>query len=103
MIGLVVVTIVQFIIGFIHIMLLFTTYRAILMDSCLQRQPNRYFWWSLGYEDNEEMKKIYANCSGQWYSFVTERLASWIVYTAFSVGSVNVTREETLTYIFSKP
>ena len=86
MIGLSVVTVVHFIIGFIHIMLLFTTYRPLLMDSCLQRQPTRFFWWSLGYENSEEMKKIYLECSGQWHSFATERLVSWIVYTLLSVS-----------------
>jgi hypothetical protein len=85
MIGLFFVIIVQFIIGFIHIMLLFTMYRPILMDSCLQRQPTRYFWWSLGFEDNQEMSKIYTTCSSQWNSFAIERGVSWIVYSLVSV------------------
>jgi hypothetical protein len=86
MIGLVVVTIIHFIIGFIHIMLLFVSYQPILMDTCLQRQPHRFFWWSMGYEDSEEMKQIYLACSKQWYNFATERIVSWVLYTALSVS-----------------
>ncbi|KAI7877320.1 uncharacterized protein EV154DRAFT_406531, partial [Mucor mucedo] len=84
MVGLIFITVIHFIIGFIHIMLLFTTYRPILLDSCLQRQPTRLFWWSLGYDDNEEIKKIYMACSTQWISFATERFVSWIVYSFIS-------------------
>ncbi|KAI8087550.1 hypothetical protein BDF21DRAFT_461166 [Thamnidium elegans] len=83
-IGLFFITNIHFIIGFVHILMLFTTYRPILMDSCLQRQPTRYFWWSLGYEETDEMKKIYSACSSQWISFTTERFASWVAYSVVS-------------------
>lgn len=86
MIGLCFITVVQFIIGFVHIMLLFTTYRPVLLDTCLQRQPSRYFWWSMGYEDNQEMEQIYELCSSQWNRFATERLISWIAYSFFTVS-----------------
>ncbi|GAA5795041.1 hypothetical protein HPULCUR_000392 [Helicostylum pulchrum] len=83
-IGLFFITNIHFIIGFVHILMLFTTYRPILMDSCLQRQPTRFFWWSLGYEETDEMKKIFSACSSQWISFTTERFASWVAYSVVS-------------------
>ncbi|KAI9340102.1 hypothetical protein BD770DRAFT_431438 [Pilaira anomala] len=79
---------IHFIIGFVHILMLFTTYRPILMDSCLQRQPTRYFWWSLGFENSKEMKEIYQTCSSQWTRFATERFVSWIVYSIISYISL---------------
>ncbi|KAG0179482.1 hypothetical protein DFQ28_002789 [Apophysomyces sp. BC1034] len=43
------------------------------MDGCLQRQPTRLFWWSLGYEDNEEMKQVYKTCSSDWTLWTIQR------------------------------
>lgn len=86
MIGLVVGIVAAIIVGFIHIMLLFINYRPVLMNSCLQRDPSRLFWWSLGYEDTTEMKQIYANCENQWATFATERIVSYVLYSIISVG-----------------
>ncbi|KAI7898385.1 uncharacterized protein BX663DRAFT_261671 [Cokeromyces recurvatus] len=85
MIGLVIVLCIHFVIGLVHLLLLFISYRPILMDSCLQRDSSRLFWWSLGYEDTSEMKQIYIHCSNQWKRFATERLTSWVIYSLFSL------------------
>lgn len=86
MIGLIVGIVAAMIVGFIHIMLLFISYRPILMNSCLQRDPSRLFWWSLGFEDTQEMKQIYANCQSQWATFATERIVSYVLYSILSVS-----------------
>ncbi|CAO0800465.1 unnamed protein product [Mucor circinelloides] len=88
MIGLVVGIVAAIIVGFIHIMLLFINYRPVLMNSCLQRDPSRLFWWSLGYEDTTEMKQIYANCENQWATFATERIVSYVLYSIISSACV---------------
>ncbi|KAL9549088.1 hypothetical protein MBANPS3_005378 [Mucor bainieri] len=84
MIGLIVGIVAAMIVGFIHIMLLFLNYRPVLMNSCLQRDPSRLFWWSLGFEDTNEMKQIYANCQSQWATFATERIVSFVLYSILS-------------------
>ncbi|KAG0760149.1 hypothetical protein G6F57_008669 [Rhizopus arrhizus] len=84
MYGLCFVVILQFLIGFVHIMLLYSTYRPILMNNCMQRQPYRFFWWSENYEENEQFKGIFDKCTHQWSNFSTERLVSWVVYTVVS-------------------
>ncbi|KAK4509439.1 uncharacterized protein ATC70_007791 [Mucor velutinosus] len=84
MIGLLVGIVAAMIVGFIHIMLLFINYRPVLMNSCLQRDPSRLFWWSLGFEDTTEMKQIYANCQSQWATFATERIVSYVLYSILS-------------------
>jgi hypothetical protein len=66
-------------------MLLYSTYRPILMNNCMQRQPYRFFWWSENYEENEQFKGIFDKCTHQWSNFSTERLVSWVVYTVVSV------------------
>ncbi|KAG2202980.1 hypothetical protein INT46_009097 [Mucor plumbeus] len=84
MIGLIVGIVASIVVGFIHIMLLFINYRPVLMNSCLQRDPSRLFWWSLGFEDTSEMKQIYGNCQNQWVTFATERIASYLLYSILS-------------------
>ncbi|KAF7727963.1 hypothetical protein EC973_006851 [Apophysomyces ossiformis] len=80
-----VLLVIQWSIGFIHIIMLYVVYRPTLMDGCLQRQPSRLFWWSLGYEENEEMKQIYKTCSSTWGKFALERIVSWVLVTIISV------------------
>ncbi|KAI9468901.1 MAG: hypothetical protein EXX96DRAFT_492335 [Benjaminiella poitrasii] len=83
-IGLIVAMCIHLIIGLVHILLLFISYQPILMDTCLQRDSSRLFWWSLGYENTAEMKQIHNQCSAKWKGFAIERLTSWVVYSAFS-------------------
>ncbi|CEP16909.1 hypothetical protein [Parasitella parasitica] len=54
------------------------------MNSCLQRDPSRLFWWSLGFDDTTEMKQIYANCQSQWVTFTIERVVSYVLYSLLS-------------------
>ncbi|KAG1376066.1 hypothetical protein G6F61_007920 [Rhizopus arrhizus] len=82
--GLCFLVIVQFLIGFIHIILLYNTYRPILMNNCIQRQPYRFFWWSENYAENERFKETFDHCYNQWTQFSTERLVSWVVYSVAS-------------------
>ncbi|CEG74818.1 hypothetical protein RMATCC62417_09963 [Rhizopus microsporus] len=82
--GLLVLTVVQFLIGFVHIVLLYNTYRPVLMNNCMQRQPYPFFWWAANYEENQEFKQIFDKCMHQWSQFSSERLISWIVYSAAS-------------------
>lgn len=90
MIGLVIGIVASIIVGFIHIMLLFINYRPALMNSCLQRDPSRLFWWSLGFDDTKEMKQIYGNCQNQWVTFATERIASYLLYSILSVSIFSI-------------
>jgi hypothetical protein len=90
MIGLIVGIVASIVVGFIHIMLLFINYRPVLMNSCLQRDPSRLFWWSLGFEDTSEMKQIYGNCQNQWVTFATERIASYLLYSILSVSIFSI-------------
>lgn len=85
--GLCFLVVVQFLIGFIHIILLYNTYRPILMNNCIQRQPSRFFWWSENYAENERFKETFDHCYSQWTQFSTERLVSWVVYSVASVNS----------------
>ncbi|KAI8981847.1 hypothetical protein BDF20DRAFT_863583 [Mycotypha africana] len=54
------------------------------MDTCLQRDPSRFFWWDLGFKENDDMRRVRAACESEWKSFSTERIASWLAYTVLS-------------------
>ncbi|KAI9281161.1 hypothetical protein BY458DRAFT_469534 [Sporodiniella umbellata] len=83
--GLGILVVIQFFVGFVHVILLFNSYHSILMNNCLQRQPYRFFWWSANYTENEQFKQIYDQCFQRWSEFSNERLISWVVYSFASV------------------
>jgi hypothetical protein len=89
MVVLFVIVILHFIVGIVHILLLFITYQPIIMNNCLQRHPSRLFWWSLGFEDTKETKQILKGCQATWQSIATERIVSWLIYSILSVSFVS--------------
>jgi hypothetical protein len=56
------------------------------MNTCLQRQATRYFWWPNGQNITDPAKQqVLEFCSAQWNSFAVEKLVSWAVYSLVSV------------------
>ncbi|KAI8876986.1 hypothetical protein K501DRAFT_278894 [Backusella circina FSU 941] len=77
---------IHFITGWIHIILLFTSYHPLLMNTCLQRQKSRFFWWSSSEDITDPvMEQVLEVCTAQWNSFAIEKVVSWAVYSLVSL------------------
>ncbi|SAM01315.1 hypothetical protein [Absidia glauca] len=71
---------IQFVVGLVHIGLLYSRYQKKLLQKCLQRSPPGGFWWSFGYESMDELNKAYQSCAHNWIRFSLTRLFSCLVY-----------------------
>ncbi|KAI7868593.1 hypothetical protein BDF14DRAFT_1791923 [Spinellus fusiger] len=80
-----VLTGIQFLVGCIHIMLLYLYYRPAMMSSCLQRQSARLFIWSPGYENIPEMLAIRQACDSDWNAFAAWRIIIWAIMTVMTL------------------
>jgi hypothetical protein len=79
---------IQFVVGLVHIGLLYSRYQKKLLQKCLQRSPPGGFWWSFGYESMEELNKAYQSCAHNWIRFSLTRLFSCLVYGFLAVSRV---------------
>ncbi|KAI8342688.1 hypothetical protein BC941DRAFT_413566 [Chlamydoabsidia padenii] len=70
----------QFIVGLVHIGLLYSRYQKKLLEKCIQRIPPDGFWWSFGYESMDELNKAYQTCEHNWIRFSLLRLLSCLVF-----------------------
>lgn len=77
---------IQFVVGLVHIGLLYSRYQKKLLQKCLQRSPPGGFWWSFGYESMDELNKVYQSCAHNWIRFSLLRLLSCLIYGFLAVS-----------------
>jgi hypothetical protein len=80
---------IQFVVGLVHIGLLYSRYQKKLLQKCLQRSPPGGFWWSFGYESMDELNKVYQSCAHNWIRFSLLRLLSCLIYGFLAVSRHN--------------
>ncbi|KAI7856823.1 hypothetical protein BDC45DRAFT_50790 [Circinella umbellata] len=72
---------IQICFGILHIILLFTLYRQRHVDFCLSNESDHFFWLSLGYSNDDEVKALTDHCLQHWSRFALQRTLTWAVFS----------------------
>ncbi|KAI9316488.1 hypothetical protein BX666DRAFT_249130 [Dichotomocladium elegans] len=72
--------VISMLVGAIHLILLFTLYRVNLVRSCVDDHMLGQFWWSLGFDRDDEIERAIVQCGKAWSRLSLQRAVVWGIY-----------------------